>query len=1303
MYWCSDSPEPNVDDDGFFSDSCSQGHRSSLNLQTQQGGSICLVCFSNLISNPHSPTIHVSYALSQLSRSLSIPSFLHSLLTLHPHFLVSPLVTALSSFHDQPIAAQLTHLILALSASADPSLTREFVARVSGRVSSGSLAWTPPQLHMLHCLGALLNSEKDGDLHAHIKDMCSLVSVLVTGLQLPSEEIRGEVLFVLYRLSVLRSTSAEGDGSDMLIPFFPKLLYLLVDVLMKTQNDDVRLNCIALLTMLARRRLLREECAYDTSNMSSYGGGNSKETEDGTKGASLVNLFAEAIKGPLLSSDSQVQIGTLDLLFHYLSSVGTSGYQIRVLVEENIADYLFEILRLSEYKDPTVKMCLVVLDLLSTAEETFKLRLVVGISTLIPALHYVAEVPFHPVQCETLKLVYKCISECPGAVSTSQLEELVLVLIRMLRKHSDGEMGMIPETFIMACSIFVALIRSQSCNGALDMSKSIEEATKHAILVCFHASDRNTNLILQSLYLLKEAYAYSHDGNSINSSKLELRSCVLDICRTHLLPWLVIGINEMEEDIVLGLLETFHSILLLHSGINAMEFAETLISTGWFSFSYECLGLFTGERIKNRIYLLLSSLMDSLLGNDSGQPIREATLSLPPDPIDLLFLLGQRSTNSVDLPCCQSAILLIMYTSSLYDERLADEKLILASLEQYILLNRGDFHNWSTDDLTVMRLVNLYSLLRGLGNMSYQIHYSREAEEIIFQLIDNDEWDLLSAEIHRVSLKWLFQQEKIIESLCHQILKFCRSYNFEGADIIIRNNNQTRSVQILAELVSTDDNYGARIFICLLAQLFEEEGREHDIICVLNLMAIMVHACPDASDQLSLQGIAAIIRTWCYLNLSNTFSTTTYSSILILVFNILSSVHPETLSADQGWNAVTMKMIEYSFPPNKADILSHESLFVVGILSLVLHLSTKEALEETSKAILFNTYLISMVNTIVCGASIKGPALVDQDMGTSPGETLIFVLVLHYFAIKSLHAILPGFVDWQNFLVSTNPSEPQAFVGIHCHDLCRLLYFGSPVIKISASYSLLELFNRISDQINSKHEELKCNIGYLMSLRGILEGLIFYNDLTVATNCALCLSMLIGWEKLAKEAKLLGESSWCRLIIEEMTVSLAAPAIASQSFMNSQRPAVLIAIALLKSCKIPQWMRSVFNNSCISGILANLDAGDLSPEILVLFRELLISDFLSTEQISTINQMLQECRKRMHTNNAGEGLPNEPIKKVNAASYDKGDICEYLIGLMTSETNLDTVYWGFHMGSKKLLEEMELFFRTLTVNDDSSE
>lgn len=143
----NDSQNVDVEDDGDSRWCCSQGHRSSLNLQTNQGGSICLVCFSNLVSNPHSPTIHVSYALSQLSRSLSIPNFLHSIITFYPHFLISPLVAALSSFDDEPIATQLIQLILTLSASADPSVCREFVARVSDCVSSGALGWSSRQLH----------------------------------------------------------------------------------------------------------------------------------------------------------------------------------------------------------------------------------------------------------------------------------------------------------------------------------------------------------------------------------------------------------------------------------------------------------------------------------------------------------------------------------------------------------------------------------------------------------------------------------------------------------------------------------------------------------------------------------------------------------------------------------------------------------------------------------------------------------------------------------------------------------------------------------------------------------------------------------------------------------------------------------------------------------------------------------------------------------------------------------------------------------------------------------------------------
>ncbi|KAJ0074498.1 hypothetical protein Patl1_37531 [Pistacia atlantica] len=69
-----------------------------------------------------------------------------------------------------------------------------------------------------------------------------------------------------------------------------------------------------------------------------------KITEDGEGRPSLNVLFVEAIKSPLLSSNSQVQFNTLDLIFHFLSSEGALDKLIQVLVEENIADDVFEIL-----------------------------------------------------------------------------------------------------------------------------------------------------------------------------------------------------------------------------------------------------------------------------------------------------------------------------------------------------------------------------------------------------------------------------------------------------------------------------------------------------------------------------------------------------------------------------------------------------------------------------------------------------------------------------------------------------------------------------------------------------------------------------------------------------------------------------------------------------------------------------------------------------------------------------------------------------------------------------------------------
>lgn len=75
---------------------------------------------------------------------------------------------------------------------------------------------------------------------------------------------------------------------------------------------------------------------------------------------------------------------------------------------------------------------------------------------------------------------------------------------------------------------------------------------------------------------------------------------------------------------------------------------------------------------------------------------------------------------------------------------------------------------------------------------------------------------------------------------------------------------------------------------------------------------------------------------------------------------------------------------------------------ILGILCLVLHHSTDGALVEASKAVLLNTSLASTLSSAIHVACPNGPAMHNIDEGTKAGETLIHVLLLHYFAFKRL-------------------------------------------------------------------------------------------------------------------------------------------------------------------------------------------------------------------------------------------------------------------------------------------------------------
>lgn len=189
--------------------------------------------------------------------------------------------------------------------------------------------------------------------------------------------------------------------------------------------------------------------------------------------------------------------------------------------------------------------------------------------------------------------------------------------------------------------------------------------------------------------------------------------------------------------------------------------------------------------------------------------------------------------------------------------------------------------------------------------------------------------------------------------------------------------------------------------------------------------------------------------------------------------------------------------------------------------------------------------------------------------------------------------------------------------------MCRLLHFGSPPVKLVVSYCLFELFTRISEQRTSKQEELRCTTNYLSSVIATLEGLVVYGDHRVATNCSLCLSLVLGWQEMnMQERRVIVKNKWCRIIVEELAESISLPCLASNAFAG-QEPAIIVAVALLKLQKDFGWMQSIFDQACISRIIENVTASNLSPEMVSLFRGLLNSEFMQADHISSLNSVLQ--------------------------------------------------------------------------------
>lgn len=227
------------------------------------------------------------------------------------------------------------------------------------------------------------------------------------------------------------------------------------------------------------------------------------------------------------------------------------------------------------------------------------------------------------------------------------------------------------ETFVLVCSILIEILKSPSAHDIQKLPSFIDEASKYAISSTLSHVYDHMFLVPHSLLLLKEALIFCLEGSKDQiPGKKDLEDSIIETCGTYLLHWLESAVVDgNDEETLAGILQIFQIILSRASDNKPLKFAEMLASSSWFSLSFGFMGLFPTDHVKSVVYLVTSSIVDKVLGCNYGETIRDAYIYLPSDPAELMYLLGQCSSEDFNLASCQCASLVILYACSFYNER----------------------------------------------------------------------------------------------------------------------------------------------------------------------------------------------------------------------------------------------------------------------------------------------------------------------------------------------------------------------------------------------------------------------------------------------------------------------------------------------------------------------------------------------------------------------------------------------------------------------------------------------------------
>ncbi|MCO5593034.1 hypothetical protein L7F22_047039 [Adiantum nelumboides] len=872
----------------------------------------------------------------------------------------------------------------------DPgSLLHDFILHiVMGLGSSYSLSYSTGQTNSLHVLGLLLDSycQYDSVMPPAIRSYPDFLSNLIAGLKLPGYEsnmsgIKCEVNhFLLYKISSFE------EGIKQLLPFLPDLMNAGINALVKTENDELRMNCIALLSSMAQQSLI--SIRFQQTNVDDLPEHCNEFARD----------FAVALEGSLISSDSQVQI----------------------LIEEDIMDYLFEILRVCENTPDVLVWSTRNLRMLSEATDAFTQRFTLGLDTVNWIPDHSTETSMHALQSDLLILIDLCLRNYPGAISRVSAERLLHIMTAIIKNYTGDSLGLEQEAFNSSCSSYLHCRGSYACPAWRTMCR-------HAVL------------------LLKRAFLFSLKAHE--PVECSFADNLILLVEKVLLPRFLKNLAVVDdEDTVFAILEVLFLMLDGPSLLSCIKLGDSLATASWFGVTYELMARFPGCRMKDLIINVLGSMICRLERGTLEENVKQQFTQLPSDPQDLLVLLALSSIHDLQLKFIQFAVIKILYFSHIYMDRFTEESHVLACLEQYLLMNFSALSRGSCSSC----IIKIHICTKETANLGSLTH-SLEVESLLASLLEQCPHTIISSNMHRSVFTWLTRTQSLDSFMIASILEWIKTY--EGGERVSNEKFATYPRVVNQEGQPENLNF-------FLVALEEED------CCASALVA----------NQLCLSGIVSNIRSW--LAIYGARLPRIQGCLFELLYQLLCAVDHDRALDEESWGFLVNQFVHpLADSLNCLDDAAHKEglLSLLSLMGLILHKSTENTgfLTQASGVILSHEQLQNSIKSCLVNFGAQGCKLSDLVGESSDGKSLACALAFQFICLRCAIDTLRPTCHTAGLTHASVLSlkEDSLLILDTCYDLVlprsieqveplrRLLYFGSSFGKPLSSSVLAEAFS----------------------------------------------------------------------------------------------------------------------------------------------------------------------------------------------------------------------------------------------------